>query len=251
MYVTSTEIQNNFGKYLMMAAREDIIITKNGREVARLSAENNNITHKKTLINAAKEEQVEYRITGDYGGQKATYEEFLEFAKNNEKSRYEYIDGEIFLLASPRTVHQFAVKKLLFTFEQWFEKGECTPIMAPYDITLKSNNDDINIVQPDLMIICDLEEKLSEDGYYKGIPILIAEVVSESSRRMDMVKKLNLYMDSGIQEYWIVDPVKKIITIYHMKKGNIINYASFSKDKTVKSFIFEGLTVNSDTVFRF
>jgi prevent-host-death family protein len=31
-------VQNNFGKYLMLAAREDIIITRNGREVARLTA---------------------------------------------------------------------------------------------------------------------------------------------------------------------------------------------------------------------
>ncbi len=39
MKVSSTEVQNNFGKYLMLAAREDIIITKNGREIARLSAD--------------------------------------------------------------------------------------------------------------------------------------------------------------------------------------------------------------------
>lgn len=36
MKVSSTEIQNNFGKYLILAGKEDIIITKNGTEVARL-----------------------------------------------------------------------------------------------------------------------------------------------------------------------------------------------------------------------
>ena len=36
MIVTSTEIQNNFGKYLDLASQEDIVITKNGQVVAKL-----------------------------------------------------------------------------------------------------------------------------------------------------------------------------------------------------------------------
>jgi prevent-host-death family protein len=36
MIVNSTEVQNNFGKYLEMAAQQEIVITKNGQTVARL-----------------------------------------------------------------------------------------------------------------------------------------------------------------------------------------------------------------------
>lgn len=42
MIVTSTEIKNNFGKYIRLAAKEDIIITKNGRKVGRLAAYSDN-----------------------------------------------------------------------------------------------------------------------------------------------------------------------------------------------------------------
>jgi prevent-host-death family protein len=38
MKVNSTELQNNFGKYLMLAGKEDIIITRNGMEIAILSS---------------------------------------------------------------------------------------------------------------------------------------------------------------------------------------------------------------------
>ena len=38
MKVSSTELQNNFGRYLMLALTEDIIITRNGMPVAKLSA---------------------------------------------------------------------------------------------------------------------------------------------------------------------------------------------------------------------
>ena len=38
MIVNSTEVQNNFGKYLMLSADRDIIITRNGLPVAKLTA---------------------------------------------------------------------------------------------------------------------------------------------------------------------------------------------------------------------
>jgi prevent-host-death family protein len=37
MVVNSTEIQNNFGKYLNLASEQEIIITKKGVAVARLT----------------------------------------------------------------------------------------------------------------------------------------------------------------------------------------------------------------------
>ncbi len=37
MFVTATELKNNMGKYLDLATKEDIIITKNGRRIAKLT----------------------------------------------------------------------------------------------------------------------------------------------------------------------------------------------------------------------
>ena len=42
MSITATEFKTNFGKYLLMAATEDIYITKNGRTVAKLTAPHQN-----------------------------------------------------------------------------------------------------------------------------------------------------------------------------------------------------------------
>ena len=40
MSITATELKSNLGKYLMLAATEDIFITKNGKVVAKLSNPN-------------------------------------------------------------------------------------------------------------------------------------------------------------------------------------------------------------------
>ena len=38
MLITATEFKNNFGKYLLLAAKEDIFITKNGKTIAKLTS---------------------------------------------------------------------------------------------------------------------------------------------------------------------------------------------------------------------
>jgi Uma2 family endonuclease len=64
-------------------------------------------------------------------GKIATFEEFLELQKESEE-RYEYIDGEIYLLASPKTAHQMALTELFGIFYNFFQGKKCTPMVAPY-----------------------------------------------------------------------------------------------------------------------
>ncbi|MDI9420294.1 MAG: Uma2 family endonuclease [Bacillota bacterium] len=60
-----------------------------------------------------------------------------------------------------------------------------------------------DVVQPDLLIVGDLDEAETEDGWYMGTPALVVGILSSSTRRNDMVSKLNSYMLAGVQEYWI------------------------------------------------
>src|SRR5690554_4841912 len=101
MKVPSTEVQNNFGKYLkFVEAGEVIIVTKKGREVASI-----------TSPVPAKPDYV-MESTGDYQSDaRVSYEQFLELVENSEQ-RYELIDGVIYNLASPSFKHQLVVHEL-------------------------------------------------------------------------------------------------------------------------------------------
>lgn len=237
MIVNSTELQNNFGKYLMLAAQEEIIITRNGMAIAQLTGIPKN--------NTIKENAAEY----GNGGRTATYEEFLALTKETEE-RYEYIDGEIYYLASPKTAHQLALTELFGLLYNWFQGKPCRPLVAPYDITLKRSPDAVNVVQPDLMVICDLEDKLDEHDYYKGVPTLVVEILSESTRRKDLIKKLDLYMSTGVQEYWIFNPLNQEVTVYLFADKNISNSITFKNKETIQSYVFAGLTIELAKIFK-
>ncbi len=239
MRVPSTEIQNNFGRYLKYAeASEEIIITKNGKDVATLTA------LREPISDSIMEGAATYR-TNEW----VTYEEFLVLTEQSEQ-RYELIDGIIYNLASPTYKHQLTVQVLLVAFYNWFKGTSCTPLTSPFDVTFFKQADNICVVQPDLLVICD-RENIDQKGKYKGTPALVVEILSPSSRSKDLITKLDLYMRCEVKEYWIVDPMNEQISVYTFADNDITDFKSYHKlsHTYVESAHFEGLKVAFEDLF--
>lgn len=238
MEVTSTEVQNNFGQYLKLVQFEEIIVTKNGKSIAVIKA------YEKTGQEASSvTEKAEA-----YGQEKAkiSYEDFLKLSEGSEK-RYEYIDGEVYLLASPSYAHQMIIMEVLNVMYNWFKGKKCRPLTAPFDVTLLKD-DNKNVVQPDILVICDTEQ-VDEKGRYRGVPTLVVEVLSETTQNKDMLKKLDLYIHSGVREYWIVNPFNKEAYIYFYEDNAIKDFKVYKGSDTVHSIFFEGLEITLDQIF--
>jgi prevent-host-death family protein len=243
MLVSEIDLKKHLGKYLRAVANEEIIIVSNGRKVARLTAYDELLPQPGASL--VLEERAE--VYSAYP-RKATYEEFLELTNSSEE-RFEYIDGEIYWMASPKTIHQQALGELYFVFASWFRNKSCKPMLAPYDITLKRHDENINVVQPDLVVICDLEEHLNEKGYYMGVPSLAVEILSESTRGKDSVKKMDLYLSTGVREYWIVNPFNCEISVFRFENEDLAESRCFHAGEVAASFIFDGLKVQVDSLF--
>ena len=238
MEVTSTEVQNNFGAYLKLAQIEEVYITRNGRRVAVIKYwEESSIKD-----DSIKEGKADYQNTD----LKLSVEEFLKLSASSER-RYEFIDGEVYQLASPSYGHQTIVTAILTRFYHWSKGKKCKPVPAPFDVTLLKENIQ-NIVQPDITVVCD-QENLNEQGRYNGTPILVVEVLSESTRHKDMVKKLNLYMVSGVKEYWIVSILNREVYIYSFEAEEVQNYRVFKGKEIADSEVLENLSIHLEQVF--
>lgn len=140
----------------------------------------------------------------------------------------ELIDGEIFVwMEAPAVIHQDILMGLSFQVELYIQKkkGKCRVFPAPFGVYIK--NDQSNLVMPDIALICD-DDKLEKGGCY-GPPDLVIEIVSPSNKKMDYVRKLALYQEAGVREYWIVDPKKETVTVYHWEKGDTPTLYPFSE----------------------
>lgn len=239
MRISSTDMQNNFGKYLKFAeANEEIIVTRNGKDVAKLSAFAGG---NDTIL---REEAAGYKAS-DW----VTYEEFLELIEASEQ-RFELIDGVVYNLASPSYKHQHAVHELHGTLYSWFKGKPCTPLTSPFDITLEKEKTNICVVQPDLVVICD-KDQIDAQGKYRGTPDLVVEVLSPSTRSKDLIWKLDLYRKCGVKEYWIVDPIKEQVAVYTLTDGEIadMTYYSNTGEQYAESQLFKGLRISTQDLF--
>lgn len=238
MEVSSTEVQNNFGCYLKLAQFEEIIVTKNGKKAAVI----------KGYTKREKDSAIIAEKAGvyDWPSEKIAYEDFLRLTEESE-NRYEYIDGEVYLLASPSYNHQSIVMEIANVMYNWFKGKGCQPLTAPFDVTLTKDGEK-NVVQPDLMVICDTEN-INEKGRYTGIPTMVIEVLSETAQQKDMVRKLNVYFFGGVKEYWIVNPLRKEIYLYCFDDEDIKEYRVYKGVEKAESMTFPGLEVSLEQIF--
>ena len=156
-----------------------------------------------------------------------------------EGERAELIDGKFYDMAPASRIHQKLVSKLTSIIDQYISDhhGSCEVYPAPFAVNLDA--DDKDWVEPDVSVICD-SNKLTDRGC-SGAPDLVFEIVSPSSRRMDYNRKNTLYSDAGVREYWIVDPAKERVTVYHYEEDSASVIYSFTQDILV--VIYPGLTI--------
>ena len=156
-----------------------------------------------------------------------------------EDERAELIDGKFYNMAPPSRIHQKLVSKLTALFNQYItdHHGSCEVYPAPFAVNLDA--DDKDWVEPDVSVICD-PDKLTDRGC-SGAPDLIFEIVSPSSRKLDYGIKNGIYSQSGVREYWIVDPAKERVTVYHYEDDAAPVIYSFTQDIPVG--IYPGLTI--------
>ncbi|MDR1174016.1 MAG: Uma2 family endonuclease [Treponema sp.] len=152
-----------------------------------------------------------------------TYADYLEW---DENERYEIIDGEAYMMATPSRIHQEISGNFYFALRSFLEGKSCKVYAAPFAVRLFPEEDksDDTVVEPDITVICD-PSKLDDRGC-NGVPDFIIEIISPSTARYDRIVKFNKYREAGVREYWIVNPEEKIVSAYLLKDGQYmaVNY---------------------------
>ena len=131
-----------------------------------------------------------------------TVDEFLAWAETQE-GRYELHGGEVFSMAAERSAHaemKFAVQVSL---QAGIKKARLTCHMLPDGMTVRISNDTAH--EPDALVYCG--PKLPGAALEVPNPVIVVEVLSPSTRRIDASKKLPGYFSlPSVHHYLIVDP---------------------------------------------
>ena len=154
-------------------------------------------------------------------------------------TRAELMNGKLYMLAAPNRLHQYLVTELVYALTSHIRKkeGNCQVYTAPFDVRLFG--DDSTIVQPDIAVIC-RRDILTEEGCC-GAPDWVIEIVSESNSSHDYVRKLIQYQKAVVREYWIIDPVQRLISVFNFEDAR--KSAQYTYEDTVPSGVLGGLEI--------
>src|SRR5205823_11242999 len=87
-------------------------------------------------------------------------------------------------------------------------------LTAPFDVYFS----DTNVVEPDLIYVRPEHLASFDERYFPGPPDIVVEVSSPSTRRLELVRKRELYERFGVREYWFVDLDADRIEVYRLEE---------------------------------
>lgn len=134
-----------------------------------------------------------------------TYSEYARLP--DDGNRYEVIDGEVQVTPAPGTLHQHVAANLFLEIREYVRQGDLGVVLWDVDLLFI----DGQFLRPDFLYVPKSRRAGITDRGVEVAPDLVVEVLSPSSRAIDLVKKPRRYAEFGVREYWVADPVERIV----------------------------------------
>ena len=158
------------------------------------------------------------------GGERSLKEDGVVYGAKIDKvpqgdTRAELIDGELFIMNAPDIVHKDITSYIHMEIYSYVKMNKCKCKVYESPIDVQLDQSDKTMVEPDLVVICDTDK--IRQNHIAGAPDFILEVLSESTRRKDMLLKSYKYLEAGVREYWMIDPDKRTLIKYDSESDDM------------------------------
>lgn len=149
-----------------------------------------------------------------------TLEDYLNYDDGTD-TPYELVNGELVVMPPESELNR---RIATFLFAYFLQQG-----IEPYRLTMKTeivvSGSRATTRLPDLMVLSEELATALEGASRSTVmadmppPMLVVEVVSPNQENRDYRYKRSEYAARGIEEYWIVDPMRQIITVLRLVDG--------------------------------
>ncbi|MCM3879107.1 MAG: Uma2 family endonuclease [Vicinamibacterales bacterium] len=160
--------------------------------------------------------------------------------------RYELYDGEIVVVPTPLPRHQDVVFRIAKALDAYAERCGGRMFIAPLDIVLS----DYNVLQPDVLFFRASRVHLIDlDRVTRHAPDIAVEVLSPSTRKRDHGRKMEIYEQYGVREYWLVNPIDRSVERYELVRDHYEGRRDVRRGDTLTSPLLPELEIPLASLF--
>ena len=136
--------------------------------------------------------------------------------------RYELIDGTLIVTPAPSPRHQHASARLHLLLAAACP-ADLELLYAPLDVAL----DEHTVLQPDLLVARKSDFTTRD---LPTAPLLAVEILSPSTRRVDLTLKRSRFEAAGCPSYWVIDPDEPSVIVWQLRGGEYVEVARVAGD---------------------
>lgn len=174
---------------------------------------------------------------------KISIEDYLESEKSSPVRR-EYVDGEVYAMAGASDNHNRISRNLINILSNHLGDSSCEIFFNDIKVRVRNNV----YYYPDILVSC---EETPENQYFRNEPILIVEVLSKSTQRVDTLEKVFAYQQiPSLQEYVVVDQYRMEVRVHRRQEnGGWITYY-FTERSDIVEFTSVDLQIPLPEIYR-
>ena len=197
-----------------------------------------------------KETSVEVEVNFSPLLRRYTLEEFWALPEREDHARYNLIGGFLFMVPPPIPPHGKLDSRMNKSIMEFLLinkiEGDVHHPNEPIYIRAEGST----YLEPDMMYVSkELEQRM---GAKRTSADIVFEYLSRSTSVYDRTTKADAYLDLGVRELWLIDPITETIEVRHAgKAGEILVWKllKYSRGQHAESRVLEGYKVSVNDLF--
>ena len=144
----------------------------------------------------------------------SSIEEWERYVRAHRIERSELINGRVIELMPPKRRHGKIATRLAARLEPFVTAAGLGEVTVETGYVLKTQP--MTVRGPDVAFIAasQISSDMGEEDYYSLAPTLAVEIVSPGDTEKNVNDKVNLYLEAGTEEVWVVRGKAKTVTIH-------------------------------------
>jgi Uma2 family endonuclease len=126
----------------------------------------------------------------------------------DDGNRYEVLDGELLVTPQASVRHQRIATGFVLALAPYCALHDIGFVVGPGAVPFGKNE-----LQPDVQVIPGPPPPAKTEWTALPLPLLVIEILSDSTSRRDLGVKLEAYMRLGVPAYWVVDGEERQVTV--------------------------------------